>query len=155
MVPPKTLNNLRYGPQKIWTDKTKFLVLQWGLKSRISLMALFKAKIKDHKMKFWIRWGFLQNKFVKVVSCPKVLLTCHFSLNQTNSFYEKFLFSIFFGLYITTTFPCNLHKMIDLIDPRSHPQGVPQFQAQYIKLNTPCTIAILIIFIYMVANEIL
>ena len=80
-------------------------------------------------------------------------LTCHFSLNQTSSFYEKFLFSIFFGPYITTTFPCNLHKMIDPIDPRSHPQGVPQFQAQYIKLNTPSTIAILIIFTYMVANE--
>ena len=81
-------------------------------------------------------------------------LTCHFSLNQTNSFYEKFLFSIFFGLYITTTFPCNLHKMIDPIDPCSHPQGVPQLQAQYIKLNTPCTIPILIIFTYMVANEV-
>ena len=91
----------------------------------------------------------------KVPTCMFILLTCHFSLNQTSSFYEEFLFSIFFGLYITTTFPCNLHKMIDPIDPRSHPQGVPQFQAQYIKLNTPCTIAILIIFIYMVANEIL
>ena len=67
---------------------------------------------------------------------------------------KNFFFNIF-GLYITTTFPCNLHKKIDLIDPRSHPQGVPQFQAQYIKLNTPCTIAILIIFTYMVANEVL
>ena len=85
----------------------------------------------------------------------KFVLTCHFSLNQTSCFYEEFLFSIFFGLYITTTFPCDLHKMIDPIDPRSHPQGVPQFQAQYIKLNTPCTIPILIILTYMVANEVL
>ena len=34
-------------------------------------------------------------------------------------------------------------------------QGVPQFQAQYIKQNTPATIAILINFTYMVANEVL
>ena len=44
--------------------------------------------------------------------------------------------------------------MIDPIDPQSHPQGVPQFQAQYIKLNTPPRIAILIIFTYnMVTNN--
>ena len=93
--------------------------------------------------------------FPQKLTDPKSFLTCHFSLNQTSSFHEKISFSIFCGLYVTTTFPCNLHKMIDPIDPHSHPQGVPQFQAQYIKLNTPCTIAILIIFIYMVANEIL
>ena len=58
-------------------------------------------------------------------------------------------------LLCMNTFPCNPHKIIDLIDPRSHPQGVPQFQAQYIKLNTPPAIAILIIFTYMVANEVL
>ena len=112
-------------PSKIWLST--ILAKKWGIVDLCTICS------------FWENWA----------------LTCHFSLNQTSSFYEKFLFSIFFGLYITTTFPCNLHKMIDPIDPRSHPQGVPQFQAQYIKLNTPCTIAILIIFTYMVANEVL
>ena len=102
----------------------------------------------------------LLSMFAQICAAGKIVpltihLTCHFSLNQTSSFYEEFLFSIFFGLYITTTFPCNLHKMIDPIDPRSHPQGVPQFQAQYIKLNTPVSIAILIIFTCTVANEVL
>ena len=76
--------------------------------------------------------------------------------SQLNKFIaRKISFSIFCGLYVTTTFHLNLHKMIDPIDPRSHPQGVPQFQAQYIKQNTPATIAILIIFTYMLANELL
>ena len=76
--------------------------------------------------------------------------------SQLNKFIPwKISFSIFFGLYVTTTFPYNLHKIIDPIDLPSHPQGVPQFQAQYIKLTTSASIAILIIFTYMVANEVL
>ena len=76
--------------------------------------------------------------------------------SQLNKFIAwKISFSILCGLYVTTTFPYNLHKIIDPIDLPSHPQGVPQFQAQYIKLTTSASIAILIIFTYMVANEVL
>ena len=64
----------------------------------------------------------------------------------------KISFLIFCGLYVTTTCLYLKNKMIDPLDPWGHPQGVPQFQLQYIKLNTPANIAILILFTYMVAN---
>ena len=43
--------------------------------------------------------------------------------------------------------------MIDPIDARSHHQGVPQFKAQYIKLNTPDSIVIFITFTYMSSTQ--
>ena len=74
-------------------------------------------------------------------------LTCHFSLNQTISFYEEFLFSIFFGLYITTT----------QSTPLATPRGYCNFKHSTAghKTKYTFTIVILIIFTYMGANEVL
>ena len=82
----------------------------------------------------------------------KMALTGHFFLNQTSSYNEKFLFWFSVAYMLTTTWPYLPRKMIDPLDPWGHPQGVPQFQLQYVKLNTPAHIAILILFTYMVVN---
>ena len=73
--------------------------------------------------------------------------------SQSNKFMLwKISFLIFCGSYVTTTCPYLPHKMIDPLDPLGHPQRIPWFQLQYIKLNTPANIAILILFTYMVVN---
>ena len=64
----------------------------------------------------------------------------------------KISFLIFFSSYVTTTCPYLPQTIVDPLNPWGHPQGVPQFQLQHIKLNTPSYIAILILFTYMMVN---
>ena len=66
---------------------------------------------------------------------PKVCLTCHFSLSHTYPYYVKWNYAIFYGLCGATTYPYLPYEIIDPLDPIGLPQGVTQFQLQYIKLT--------------------
>ena len=125
----------------------KLFQLFWGLYiGPFVNLAIWSGQIKYH------RYDCITLAPWYEICLPASYLTGNFFLNHTDSCHEKFLFLIFFGLYVKTTCLYLPNKMFDPLVPWGHPQGVPQFQLQYIKLNPPSHVAILILFTYMVAN---
>ena len=96
---------------------------------------------------FLFQWLFPDSEQAK-----NFVLTCHFFLSHTYPYYVKWSYATFYVLCGATTYPYLPYEIIDPLDPIGLPQGVPRFQLQYIKLNTPSYIAILILFTYMTVN---
>ena len=165
----KLLTHERYMKMKnwyakiflIWTTSNYFWALEvwkiWGFQIKVVELPFYKLASNWNSENvfmqalIFILQIFKLLWFSKILSFKSWLNRSLFS--QSNKFLPwKISFLIFCGLYVKTTCLYLPNKMFDPLDPWGHPQGVPWFQLQYIKLNTPSYIAILILFTYMVVN---